>query len=96
VGSLSGQVIAYDLADRTERWRYESAWNGSIAFNMAADAKAVYVPYFDGCLVVLDPATGRERWRTGQRFRGFLWPPAVSGERVFAADFGAGLFAFQR
>lgn len=96
VGSLSGDVLAYDIDDRTERWRYTSARNGSIAFRMTSDDRFVYVPYVDGCLVVLDIADGRERWRTSERFAGFTWPPAVLGDRVYASDFVAGFFAFPR
>lgn len=96
VGSLSGDVIAYDLGDRAERWRYRSTRNGSIAFRVATDDGVVFVPYVDGCLVTLDAADGRERWRTSDTFSGFIWPPAISGGRVFAADFEAGLFAFAR
>lgn len=95
-GSLSGEVIAYDLTDRSERWRYKSPRNGSIAFRMLADERSVFVPYVDGALVVLDSADGRERWRTGDQFTGFIWPPAIVGDRVFAADFNAGVFAFSR
>lgn len=96
VGSLSGEVIAYDLADRSERWRYASPSNGSVAFRMLADQQSVYIPYIDGSLVSIDAASGRERWRTGRSSSGFIWPPAVSGDRVFAADFEAGFFAFPR
>jgi outer membrane protein assembly factor BamB len=96
VGSLSGEVTAYDLDDRAERWRYSSERNGSIAFRMTSDERSIYVPYVDGCLVALDRADGRERWRTSDRFAGFTWPPAVSGDRVYAADFVAGFFAFPK
>lgn len=96
VGSLSGDVISYSLGDRAELWRYSSERNGSIAFRMTSDDRTVYVPYVDGCLVALDSATGHERWRTSDRFTGFTWPPAVSGDRVFASDFFGGFFAFAR
>lgn len=96
VGSLSGDVIAYTLHDRTERWRYSSSRNGSIAFRMTSDEGTVYVPYVDGALVALESASGRERWRTSDRFRGFTWPPALSGDRVYASDFVSGFFAFRR
>ncbi len=96
VGSLSGDVVAYHLADRREQWRYSSARNGSIAFRMTSDESAVYVPYVDGCLVALDSVTGRERWRTSDRFAGFTWTPAISGDRVYASDFVSGFFAFKR
>lgn len=96
VGSLSGDVIAYDLRDRAERWRYTSARNGSIAFRMASDDRTVFVPYVDGCLVALDAEDGRERWRTSDAFTGFIWPPAIARDRVFAADAEGGFFAFAR
>lgn len=96
VGSLSGGVIAYGLEDHVERWRYASPDHGSVAFRLTADANAVYVPYIDGGLVVLDAERGRERWRTPPRYRGLIWPPARAGPRLLAADFDAGFFAFAR
>lgn len=94
VGSLSGEVIAYDLGDRSERWRYASALNGSVAFRLGSDERSVYVPYVDGRLIALDAGDGRERWRTSDRFNGFSWPPAIDGERVYGTDAAAGFFAF--
>lgn len=96
VGSLSGDVIAYDLVDQREIWRYASAKNGSVAFRMTSDERSVYVPYVDGSLVIVDAANGRERWRTSDQFSGFTWPPVVSGDRLFASDFVNGFFAFRR
>jgi outer membrane protein assembly factor BamB len=63
-GSLTGQLMAFDLATRREIWRYSSPANGAIAFRLASDDRTVYVPFVDGCLAAVDVSNGRERWRT--------------------------------
>jgi outer membrane protein assembly factor BamB len=69
-GSLTGQVVAYDLGTRQQRWRVAPV-AASVAFGLAADRTVVYVPYLSGDLVALDMRDGSERWRTGagRRFR---------------------------
>jgi outer membrane protein assembly factor BamB len=94
-GSLTGQVIAYDLATRRERWRRQPV-AASVAFALRADAGAVYVPYLSGHLVALDVATGAELWRHGGPDHGFGWAPLIDGDRIYAAGSAAGFFAWSR
>ncbi len=95
-GSLTGVVLAFDLSTRQQRWRFYSRWSGSTAFKMTADDRSLYLPYFSGELVVLDVASGLERWRIGDWKQGFLWAPLVSNDRVFAGATGSGFYAFDR
>lgn len=94
-GSLSGTVVAYDLASGRERWR-RAAWRTSVAFGLATDGRLVYVPYVSGPLVVLDASTGDERARTVEGRDEFHWAPRASGGLVFAASSSRGYFAFAR
>jgi outer membrane protein assembly factor BamB len=93
-GSLTGQVTAYDLWTRRERWR-RSPIAASIAFGIAADSHAVYVPYLEGQLVALDATDGAERWRTSTDAVGFSWKPLVVAGRLLAGSSSAGFFAFR-
>jgi outer membrane protein assembly factor BamB len=94
VGSLTGEVIAYELATRAERWR---AWpvQASIAFGLGIDAQTVWVPYVSGQVVGLDLITGRQRWRFGDSGEGFRWVPALFGEDVFLSGALGGLVAMR-
>jgi outer membrane protein assembly factor BamB len=92
-GSLTGEVLAYDLRTRRERWR-RSPVDASVAFGLTADNTLVYVPYLSGQLVALSIRDGTERWRTGGSRDGFIWTPLVSDARLFAAGSGAGFVAF--
>jgi outer membrane protein assembly factor BamB len=94
--SLSGCVVGFDLDTRTALWRYSSPRDGSAAVRITAAGQDVYVPYYSGRLAALDAADGRERWRTGQASDGFVWAPAVAGDRVYAAGSGLGFVAFRR
>jgi outer membrane protein assembly factor BamB len=93
--SSTGVVVAYDMATRTERWRYVASGLGSAAFRFAAEAGRAYIPFLNGQLVSLDSETGRERWRIGTYESGFLWPPVVAGDRLLVAGGGDGLIALQ-
>jgi outer membrane protein assembly factor BamB len=92
VGSLSGEIVAYDLATQREQWR---AWpsDASIAFGMIARGDVVYVPYVSGRVVALDARDGRERWRLGERGEGFRWVPWLDGPSMFINGAGSGLVA---
>jgi outer membrane protein assembly factor BamB len=94
VGSLTGEVIAYDLATRVERWR---AWpvQASIAFGLGLEDQTVWVPYVSGHVVGLDLKTGRQRWRFGDSGEGFRWLPLVRGAGVFLSGATGGLVAFR-
>lgn len=94
VGSLSGEVVAYDLATREERWR---AWpsDASVAFGLAAGEGVVWVPYVSGRVVALDLETGREKWRFGDGGEGFRWVPFARGADIVLAGIGGGLVAYR-
>ncbi len=92
-GSATGYVVAYDLDTRAERWRFFDRLAGSTTFTLSADDRSVYLPFFGGFIIAVDAATGIERWRYGDFNQGFLWPPAVAGDRVLAAAARAGFFA---
>lgn len=94
VGSLTGEVIAYDLATRVERWR---AWpvQASIAFGLGLEGQTVWVPYVSGHVVGLDLKTGRQRGRFGDLGEGFRWLPLVRGADVFLSGATGGLVALR-
>ncbi len=96
VGSLRGDVVAYDLETRRERWRYLDSSNGSVAFGMAIDGDSVYVPFVSGRHVALALSTGMERWRTARAAEGFRWPAASDGGRIFLAGEKGGLIAIRQ
>lgn len=85
VGSLDGELIAYDLDTRRALWRYAEGPDGAAALRLAADASHVYAPYTDGSLVAVALHTGRERWRTSSTPDALEWPPLPRGERLVAA-----------
>lgn len=94
-GSLTGQVTAYDLHTRREEW-HVAPEPASVAFGLAADEAAVYVPFLSGRLVALDARDGSERWRIGSASAGFVWTPLVSHSRLFVLGSGAGLLSIIR
>jgi outer membrane protein assembly factor BamB len=95
VGSLTGEVIAYDLSTRRERWH---AWpvQASVAFGLGVDDGTVWVPYVSGQVVGLDAGTGRERWRFGDQGEGFRWLPFVRGTDILLSGATGGLVALRR
>jgi outer membrane protein assembly factor BamB len=94
-GSLTGRVVAYDLATRRERWRRVLGWS-SVAFGVAADDRFVYVPLLSGRLAALRPGDGTLVWETSRAPGGFRWTPLSSGGRVFAGSSAGGFFALAR
>jgi outer membrane protein assembly factor BamB len=92
-GSLTGTVIAYDLASGRERWR-RSPMESSVAFRLASDEATVYVPYLSGQIVALDALSGRERWRIGSGAGGFVWAPLPAFGHLYVAASRAGFFEF--
>lgn len=93
-GSLTGQIVAYDLDTRRERWR---SWPvlASVAFALAARDDVVYVPYVSGVLVAIDARDGRELWRVGDHGEGFRWLPMIDGSSIYLSGGRAGLVSFQ-
>jgi outer membrane protein assembly factor BamB len=92
--SLSGTVTAYDAASFAERWRVD-ANAGSAAFQITADAGAVYVPYVSGRLIAFDVDTGRELWRAGDQKQRIVTAPALAKSGLYVAS-STGLLAFER
>ncbi len=86
VGSTTGYVVAYDMGDQREIWRFPGGRLGSTAFAMAAANGVAFVPYVSGFLVALDVATGAQRWRTNDWQQGFIWPPALAGHLAVASS----------
>jgi outer membrane protein assembly factor BamB len=95
-GSLTGTVVAYDLAGRRERWRYVHDAGGSTAVRIVSDEDALYVPHLGGLMVALDAKTGAEQWHIGGFSSGFMWAPLVASDRVYVGASTAGLFALPR
>jgi outer membrane protein assembly factor BamB len=92
-GSLTGQIIGYDLDTRAERWRFTATGLGSSAFRIASVNDVVYVPFANGTLLALRAADGQELWRIGDWTSGFLWPPAVREDTLFLTGAGDGMSA---
>lgn len=86
-GSLKGDVVAWDLRTRRERWHVLDPSLGSVAYGLSVDRDVVYAPFGAGRQVALSVLTGRERWRTADGDR-FFWPAASDGRRVFMGGAG--------
>jgi outer membrane protein assembly factor BamB len=84
LGSLTGDVIAFGIADHKIRWRANGDM-GSVGFSLAADRDDVYVPHLGGRLAAIGTRDGRERWRTTHEQGTFSWVPTSDGTSVFAA-----------
>ena len=95
VGSLTGHVLAYDIASQAEVWRVEAGWLGSTGFVIGADEQRIYVPFVSGFLMAIDASSGSVAWRTSDHELGLAWPPAVAADRVVVAG-GSGVWAFPR
>jgi len=85
-GSNTGYIIGYDLATKTERWRFAGGLLGSTAFELQIVNGTAYVPYVSGFLVALDAATGAMRWRTNDWQQGFMWLPSVLDRRLIVGS----------
>ena len=96
VGSLKGDVVAYELSTQRERWRFLDASQGSVSFALSSDDRSVYVPFASGRHVALAASNGAERWRTPSADDGFHWPSVSSRRRVFLAGTKGGFVALGR
>jgi outer membrane protein assembly factor BamB len=83
-GSLSGEVVAYDLLTRRVRWRRTPSV-ASVAFSIGATNDVVYVPYFSNHLVALRVRDGTELWRLGGGPLQSRWLPLVEGPLLFVS-----------
>jgi outer membrane protein assembly factor BamB len=83
-GSLSGEVVAYDLLTRQVRWR-RTPTVASVAFNITAASGVVFVPYFSNRIVAFRVRDGTELWRLGGGPLQFRWLPLVDGPLLFTS-----------
>jgi hypothetical protein len=84
-GSLTGSLVAYDVTNRQERWRYDDGPDGAAPLRIRTDGRTVYAPFTNGVLVAIDLDTGRERWRAGGADGALPWPPSITADAVIAA-----------
>src|SRR5262249_9143173 len=82
-GSLTGCVVAYDADTQRERWRYSGDDNGSTTSILGADDQTLYVPYARGRVSAFALGNGVRQWSTASAQRGFRWPPAIVGDRLY-------------
>ena len=93
-GSLTGEIAAYDLDSREERWRYSAGRLGSVIFRIEAIGDVVYIPFAGGTLVALQASDGAELWRVGDWTASILWPPVLWGDLVIVSGAVDGYSAF--
>lgn len=93
-GSLTGEIIGYDLDSREERWRYSAGRLGSVMFRIEAINDVVYVPFAGGTLLALRAGDGAELWRVGDWTASILWPPVLWQDLVIVSGAVDGLSAF--
>ena len=95
VGSLTGYIVAYDIATEREVWQSQNGWLGSAGLDdFSSGDGVVYVPYTSGFLLAIDVASGAVLWQTKDYTQGFAWPPAVAADRVIAVG-ATGFWAFR-
>jgi len=83
-GSMSGEVVAHDLASRRILWRRTPSL-ASVAFGIVARDGVVYVPNFSNQIVALRVSNGDELWRLGGAASQFRWVPHVEGPLLLAS-----------
>jgi outer membrane protein assembly factor BamB len=83
-GSVHGDVRAYDLRDRRERWRAPSGSDG-VPLRLLATGPLLLAPFTSGTLVALSLDDGVERWRLAPPGNRLDWPPVVAGDLLVAA-----------
>lgn len=93
-GSLTGEIVGYDLDSREERWRYSAGRLGSVIFRIEAINDLVYVPFAGGTLIALQAHDGAELWRVGDWTASILWPPVLWQDLVIVSGAVDGLSAF--
>ena len=93
-GSLTGEVVGYDLDSRQEQWRYSAGRLGSVIFRIEAMGDVVYVPFAGGTLVALRGTDGAELWRVGDWTASILWPPVLWHDLVIVSGAVDGFSAF--
>lgn len=93
-GSLTGEIAAYDLDSREERWRYSAGRLGSVIYRIEAMGDVVYIPFAGGTLIALQASDGAEVWRVGDWTASILWPPILWGDLVIVSGAVDGYSAF--
>jgi glucose dehydrogenase len=93
-GSLTGEIVGYDLESRDERSRYSAGRLGSVIFRIEAIDDVVYVPFAGGTLLALRASDGAEMWRVGDWRASILWPPVLWQELVVVSGAVDGFSAF--
>ena len=93
-GSLTGEIVGFDLESRTEQWRYSAGRLGSVIFRIEAMDDVVYVPFAGGTLLALRASDGAEQWRVGDWRASILWPPALWEELVIVSGAVDGFTAY--
>ena len=96
VGSLTGYLVAYDIATQREVWRLENGRLGSIGFDdFTSGQGVVYVPYASGFLFAVEVERGAVLWQTSDYKQGLAWPPA-RGRRPRGGSRRIGLLGLSR
>jgi len=93
-GSLTGEIVGYDLDSREERWRYSAGRLGSVIFRIEAIGDIVCIPFAGGTLVALQAGEGTEVWRLGDWAASILWPPVLWKDLVIVSGAVDGFSAF--
>ena len=87
-------VVALDVTDGGQAWRYEpggAAFFGSTA--AVADGTA-FATFDDATVRAFDPETGEERWLARMNDIAAATPPVVVGDVVVSVDVGGQVYAF--
>jgi outer membrane protein assembly factor BamB len=92
-GADDGVIYAVEAASGRLLWRHamDSAVEATPA---ASEAGLVFVGSDNQQFAALDAASGREVWSVQTRF-GYLASPSVGRDRVYAADLGGALHAYE-
>jgi len=93
LGYLSGGVRTMSLSTRRELWSSNNARSGGVLGPIVIDRSAAIAVTSDGRLEAFDLKSRKCLWKAGGiAGEQFLWPPAVSHDRMFFAGMG-GLYA---
>jgi outer membrane protein assembly factor BamB len=90
-GSRQGAIVAYDLANGNEKWKWTGDGTGyaSPVLFSAGGTKAV-VAETDGNIVALAAADGKLLWKTKFKVRYNACTPMVEGQTVIYSGMGSG------
>ncbi len=91
-----GKLRQIDTRTGAVGWTWDSGTTGPL-LTPELTPQGVLVASTDSTVFLLDPATGKERWRLdpGVLLTGFSAPPAVVGEDVYAVSNGGYLYALR-